>query len=112
MINKINFTGKVYTTPYAKMTAKKSEIKEIQQYADTHDVDVFLYNRSPYIDNVGAYSGIVSKNGKIWQKTFDLKHSEKSILREIPGQEVVKDDIIGFLDGKYDLKETNESVLK
>lgn len=112
MINKINFAGKVYTTPYAKMTAKKSEIKEVQKYADKYDVDVFLYDRSPYIDNVGAYKGIVARNGKIWQKTFDLKHEDKSILREIPGQDIVEEDIIGFLDGKYDLKETDESVLK
>ena len=33
-----------------------------------------------------------------------MKHPTRSYLKEIPGQQIPKHDIAGFLDGKYDLK--------
>ena len=37
-----------------------------------------------------------------------MKHEDKSILREIPGQGPNLDDVVGYLEGKYDLKPTSE----
>ena len=111
MINKINFTGKIFITPYAKQKVKKREVEQIQNYANNYDVDVFIYDRTEYANENGAYSAIISKKGHIWQKTFDLEHNSKSYLREIPGQEVAKGDIEGFLEGKYDLNLTDESSI-
>ncbi len=110
MINKVNFAGKVFVTPYTKRFSKSAEISKIQEYADKHDVDVFVYDRTYYSDGTGSYSAVVSKNYQIWQKTFDMKHEDKSVLRDIPGQRPVTTDVIGWCEGKYDLPVTSEEV--
>ena len=110
MISKINFTGKVFVTPNAKKFSNPAELTKIQEYADKYDVDVFVYDRTYYSDNTGSYSAVVSKNYQIWQKTFDMKHEDKSILRDIPGQVPVVSDVIGWCEGKYDLPIVTEDV--
>ena len=42
MIDKINFTGKVFVAPSAKPITNKKEAKKIQNYADKYNVDVFV----------------------------------------------------------------------
>ena len=108
MISKVSFLGKVFVTPEVRKLSKQSEISKIRDYADKHDVDVFVYDRTYYVDNAGSYSAVVSKDSKIWHKTFDMKHEDKSLLREIPGQEPNLDDVVGYLEGKYDLKVASE----
>ena len=100
----------MFVTPVAKKISRQSELSKIQDYADKHDVDVFVYDRTYYIDGVGSYSAVVSKNYKIWQKTFDMKHEDKSVLRDIPGQEPVTADPIGWCEGKYDLPIVSEEA--
>ena len=114
MINKINFTGGVYITPSvmaSEVPPKMKEIRRIEAYSKEYDVDVFVYSKTEYADDIGSYEAAVAKNGRVWLKTFDMKHPTRSYLKEIPGQQIPKHDIAGFLDGKYDLKKVNEEIV-
>ena len=112
MINKLNFTGKVFITPKTKEVSKDEEIEKIQEYADKKNIDIFVYDVTYYINGKGNYDTVIAKEGKIWQRNFDMQNEEKSTLKKIPGQEVMTDDIEGYLDGKYDLEVVDEDVLE
>ena len=107
MINKVNFTGNMYFVPSLLENSKASEIRRMQRYTQTHDVDVFVYGKKDYADEVGAYDAVIAKDGKIWLKTFDMKHSSRSLLWEIPGQDTAN-KLAGFHDDKGGLKTVKE----
>ena len=113
MIKPINFLGKTYIIDSVKKKSRPEETKTIQNYARKYDVDVFVYNRSYYCNNVGTYDAIVVKDGLLYKKVFDMQCPHKSTLSELPNQIdfCIRDGKYNeFLDGKFDYKETNENI--
>lgn len=110
MIDKINFTGKVFVAPSAKPIANKKEAKKIQNYADKYNVDVFVYSHDSHSDGFGMYSAIVAKEGQVWQKTFDMEYAGLSRLREIPVPGSSKTDQDDCFKRHFQLKTVDESV--
>ena len=83
MINKINFKGNVFMNSELKRLTPKNEMSELKSYSNQYDVDIFVYDRSYYVDNTGIYDAVVAKNGMAWHKNFDMKFDKKSHLNEM-----------------------------
>ena len=111
MINKINFTGNVYASGRILEDSNPREISRIKRYSKEYDVDVFVYSKTNYMDEVGAYEAAVAKDGRIWLKTFDMKHPSRSYLKEVPGQIMPDRKIAGLLDSESNFKHTQEELV-
>lgn len=80
MISKVNFGSSVFWASDVKPVAKKEEATHIKNYAKKTGSDVFVYDRSYYIDGAGSYDAVAAKDGYLYKLNFSFKDSKKPVI--------------------------------